>query len=127
MKYKLVKIYPGSPDVDSIWYPIHGINNSVTGYSNREFGDHTGIVIHKSIVEHCPEFWQPEDEWMSKLTNSPKGSLHWLNTIGGRIAHIGEYMYVHPHDVSGEKCVGYGNSIEEGIREIMEYFKDKLK
>lgn len=122
MKYKLIKIYPGSPVLGTIvekgytGYVPEGHSNSLDNWS-----------LPEGSVENYPEFWQPESEWVSKLTNSPKGSLHWLNTIGGRIAHIGEYMYGHPYDVSGKKCVYWGNTIETNIREIMDYFKDELK
>lgn len=122
MKYKLIKIYPGSPELGTI------VEKGYTGYVPEGHSKSLGSwSLANELVENYPEFWQPESEWMSKLTNSPKGSLHWLNTIGGRIAHIGEYMCDNPYYMSEEKCVNWGDTIETNIREVLDYFKDKLK
>jgi hypothetical protein len=112
MKYKLIKCYPNSPKLGTT------IDTSIYPYYYKDV---------KERLKQYPEFWQPETDFMSTLTNSPKGSLHWLNTIGSRIAHIGEYMQDHPEKITTLMCTKYGKTVEEGIREIMEYFKDKLK
>lgn len=120
MKYKLIKTYPGSPPLDTVIYFKH--NSFWYADSDREF-----TAFGCSHVLDYPEFWQPESEWVeiSKLTNSPKGSLHWLNTLMGRHLRIGEAMST---EIQPDELLwSWGFDIQESSKEIMEYFKDKLK
>lgn len=113
MKYKLIKTYPGSP-------PLNYIAEMQPG-TNMYF--YNGLQIVE--IHNYPEFWQPETEWLSNLTNSPKGSLHWLNTLMGRHLRIGEAMST---EIQPDELLwSWGFDIQESSKEIMEYFKDKLK
>lgn len=112
MRYKLIKEYPGSP-------PLNTIVRFIDGWYYTDDGTWNAC---SSYVDDNPEFWQPEQNWTSKLTNSSIGSIHWLNTLGGRILRIGEYMAEFPSE-SFEYQVRYGQELANSAREIMDYFK----
>jgi len=121
MKYRLVKEYPGSPELGTIIYEAH---NSLWLYErpSNEFLKHSIEVIKKH-----PEFWQPTDELTSELTNSPKGSLQWLNTNMGFVLRVGEYLHTKETLQQSELLWNWGEKIEKIAKETMEYFKDKLE
>lgn len=121
MKYKLIKKYPYSPEIGTV--VVHHNDEDDSYYECEDY------ILDSSEVENYPEFWQPESEWviMSKLSNSEIGSLHWLNTILGSVARTGELMQNCP-DPSWYRDLGaYGKTIEDNVREVMNYFQDKLK
>lgn len=113
MKYRLVKRYPGSPELGTILEMQPG--------TNMYFYNRLQVVE----IEKFPEFWQPTDELTSELTNSPKGSLHWLNTNMGFVLRVGESISTKEHP--SNYYVEWGKEIEKIAKETMEYFKDKLK
>lgn len=122
MKYKLIKIYPGSPELGTV------VEKGYIGYVPEGHSKNLGSwSLSNALVENYPEFWQPESEWVeiSKLTNSPKGSLHWLNTMMGRHLRIGETLTHRIEDF--DNLYRWGIGLQESSEEIMEYFKDKLK
>ena len=118
MKYKLIKEYPNSPKLGTVIYEAH---NTLWEYErpNHEFRQ-----LSLLTVQNSPEYWSPETEWISQLSNSPKGSLHWLNTLLGRVARIGEHLTKQPQTTY---LTEYGKCIEEDVREVMDYFQDKIK
>lgn len=127
MRYKLIKQYPYSPELGTIVTSCKSDEN--------EYYECEDYLLDSAEVENYPEHWQPESEWVtiSKLSNSEIGSLHWLNTLLGRVAHIGEFIQNHPdpnwwNESQLAPSLGvYGKLIEEDVREVMNYFQDKLK
>lgn len=119
MRYKLIKKYPHSPELGTI-VTSYVENNFTMYYEWEEFS------FDPAEIENYPEFWQPESEWivMSKRINSELGSLHWLNTLLGNVAHMGEYLKNYGQE---QKIRHYGELIEGDVREVMDYFQDKLK
>ena len=113
MKYKLVKRYPGSPELGTILKMQPG--------TNMYFYNRLQVVE----IEKFPEFWQPTDELTSELTNGPKGSLHWLNTNMGFVLRVGEANTTKVEDP--DLLWNWGWKLQEIAKETMEYFKDKLK
>lgn len=121
MKYKLIKTYPGSPELGTIIYEAH---NSLWYYArpNNEYLQHSVETIKSN-----PEFWQPESEWKikSKVIESEIGSLHWLNTLLDSYLRMGESL--EKMDINPDVLPIWGDVLYRGSMEIMEYFKDKLK
>lgn len=127
MKYLLVKEYPGSPELGTIVMLREcGAYDKYQGYClEKDFNDNIAHGYDSYEVENYPEFWRPESEWISSLTNSPKGSLHWLNTNMGFILRVGEAIST--KELPSNYYVDWGKRIEEIAKETMEHFKDKLK
>lgn len=115
MKYKLIKTYPGSPELNYIAEIQPGTN--MYFYNGFQI-----VEIHKH-----PEFWQPESEWKikSKVIESEIGSLHWLNTLLDSYLRMGESL--EKMDINPDVLPIWGDVLYRGSMEIMEYFKDKLK
>ena len=128
-RYRLIKEYPDSPELGSVVILREcGGYDKYQGYCLEEnFNDKEPWGYDPDSVENYPEFWQPEDEWMSKLTNSPKGSFHWLNTNMGFVLRVGEYLHNKETLQQSESLWNWGEKVEEIAKETMEYFKDKLK
>lgn len=119
-KFVLIKTYPGSPVLGTV------VEKGYTGYVREGQSKSLGSWhISHDLVEHYPEYWQPETNWISKLTNSPKGSIHWLNTIMGRHLRIGEALTRRIENFDNLQRWGIG--LQQSSEEIMDYFKDKLK
>lgn len=117
MKYRLIKEYPTSPTLDTVVY----YNNGRFWYQDND----KPFEFTNDVILHYPEYWQPETNWISKLTNSPKGSIHWLTTIMGRHLRIGEALTRRIEDFDNLQRWGIG--LQQSSEEIMDYFKDKLK
>lgn len=85
MNYKLIKKYPGSPELNTI------IEKNDGWWYMRTIKGNLSLVLIDS-PNNYPEFWEPYDPTYSKLSNSQKGSLHWLNTLLGRVRRCGEHL-----------------------------------
>lgn len=56
MKYKLIKCYPGSPELGTIVY-----------FNNNRYYFNEGALLPSHInPKDYPDFWQHENEWVNK-------------------------------------------------------------
>lgn len=105
MKYKLVKKYPGSPELGTIIYEAH---DSLWFYErpNNEFLKHAIKVIKDN-----PEFWQPIIEY----------DTEWGNAL------IGNLIAISTHIKNKSATPEMANRLQEYATELFNYFEDKLK
>lgn len=73
--------------------------------------------IYTSMV-FVPEVKEPQVE-ISNLTNSEKGSVHWINSLLANIIHCNEALSEYVNDTAGN---GYVKAIEQASREIEEFY-----
>lgn len=106
MKYKLIKIYPGSPVLGTV------VEKGYTGYVPEGHSNSLGSwSLMEGSVENYPEFWQPlsvyDKEWADSL--------------------VGNLFAIASHVKQGHGTKNMAERLNEYGSELAEYFKDKLK
>lgn len=104
MKFKLIKTYPGSPELGTIIYEAH---NSLWYFArpNNEYLQHSVETIKSN-----PEYWQPETEY----------NLKWANSILGNMTACAAYLSQHGH---ADLC----KQLNQQTKELFDYFENNLK
>jgi hypothetical protein len=76
-RYRLIQVYPGSPELGEIVYPY------VKGYSTRR--DKHNKYLEKNIVEGNPEFWEKIDRGTFQILEFKNTKIKDLNLDGGYV------------------------------------------
>lgn len=98
MKYKLIKTYPGSPELNYIAEIQPGTN--MYFYNGLQIVD----------IHNYPEFWQPETEY----------NLKWANSILGNMTVCAGYLSLYGH---ADLC----KQLKQQTEELFDYFENNLK
>ena len=119
MKYKLIKEYPGSPEL-----------NTICEYTNNLWNDANVFINRILNLKDYPEFWQPiveKDYEILSLVSSEKNPQH---KKGSKFLHNKDYKFknMHPTEfwdiysvkrISDNKIFTIGDSYEDLIIEKM--------
>lgn len=92
MKYKLIKEYPGSPELGSIALPYGSFNTDAAHYIvPHPKCENADLAISKDHIENNPEYWENVEELVYMVSSIDMafrnawevvevGSIHYKNT-----------------------------------------------
>lgn len=129
-KYKLIKEYPGSPELGQIASPYRGSENSIVHYVvEHKKKDCDYLAIRQKYIENNPEYWEEVKDiyYMVSLKDMlfrnaweviEVGSIHYKNTDSKRFFKTKEEA--ESFILYNKPCLSYND-----IRYILDEFQSE--